>query len=86
MTVALPCEDAASIAPKLVAQAEVGPMRMLYDLAEVAEACGGTHMEVHLDYRQRGTESLLLPGLAPHQGPAICVKLPGLPQAAPSVD
>ena len=77
MTVALPCEDAAQISSKLKDQAELGPMRMLYDVAEVVEACGGSHMEVHLDCRHHKNESLLLPGLAPHQGPAICVKLPG---------
>ena len=85
MTVELPCEDAARLAGKLEAQAELGPLRMLYDAAEVVEACGGSHMEVHLDCRQHGTESLLLPGLAPHQGPAICVKLPGAQKAAASI-
>ena len=77
MTVSLPCESAARISKKLEAQAELGPMRMLYDIAEAVDACGGTHMEVHLDCRQHGTESLLLPGLAQFQGAAICVKLPG---------
>ena len=77
MTAVLPCEDAARIAGKLEAQAELGPMRMLYDIAEVIEACGGSHMEVHLDCRQHRNESLLLPGLGAHQGPAICIKLPG---------
>ena len=77
MTVELPCEDAARIASKLEAQAALGPLRILYDVAEVVEACGGTHVEVHLDCRQHKNESLLLLGLASHQGPAICVKLPG---------
>ena len=77
MTNVLPCEEAARIAGRLEAQAELGPMRMLYDIAEVIEACAGSHMEVHLDCRQHRNESLLLPGLAAHQGPAICVKLPG---------
>ncbi len=80
MTNVLPCEEAARIAGKLEAQAELGPMRMLYDIAEVIEACGGTHMEVHLDCRQHRNESLLLPGLAALQGPAICIKLPGAQQ------
>ena len=79
MTVTLPCEDAARIGSKLEAQADLGPMRMLYDIAEIVDACGGSHMEVHLDCRQHRNESLLLPSLAPFTGPALCVKLPGVP-------
>ena len=82
MTVTLPCEDASRLAGKLEAQAELGPMRMLYDISEIIEACGGSHMEVHLDCRKHRNESLLLPGLTQYQGPAICVKLPGESQAS----
>ena len=81
MTVTLPCEDAARIGSKLEAQADLGPVRMLYDIAEIVDACGGSHMEVHLDCRQHRNESLLLPSLAPFTGPALCVKLPGVPQS-----
>lgn len=51
----------------------------LQDIAEVADAAGAAGMEVFLDERQHGTQSLLQPGLAAMQGPALCVRIPGAP-------
>lgn len=82
MTVALPCEAAPAIGNVLAAQGDLSPTRMFHDVAEVADACGGTHLEVHLDCRQHRNESLLLPGLGAFQGPAICLKLPGVQKLA----
>ena len=53
-------------------------LQALNDLAEVADAGGCTSMEVVLDRRQHGTQSLLLPGLAAMQGAALCIRMPGL--------
>ena len=50
---------------------------VLQDIAEVADAAGGVAMEVFLDERAHGTQSLLQPGLAGMQGPALCVRIPG---------
>ena len=61
----------------------------LNDLAEVADAGGCAAMEVVLDRRVHGTQSLLLPGLAATQGAALCIRIPGLhalyPHATPLV-
>ena len=52
----------------------------LQDIAEVADAAGAAVMEVFLDERQHGAQSLLQPGLAAMQGPALCIRIPGAPQ------
>ncbi len=77
MTADLPCAPASMIAPLLSAAAE-DTVHALLDIAELADAMGAETMEVTLDYRQHGVESLLLPGLADFQGPAICITLPGV--------
>lgn len=76
MTADMPCAPASMLAPLLGAAAE-DMTHTLFDIAELADAVGCETMEVTLDYRQHGTESLLLPGLAEFQGPALCVMLPG---------
>lgn len=76
MTADLPCAPASMLAPLLAAAAE-DMTHTLFDIAELADAVRCETMEVTLDYRQHGTESLLLPGLAEFQGPALCVMLPG---------
>ena len=53
----------------------------LWDIAELADAAGAQSLEVVLDCRRHGEQSLLLPGLAPFQGPAVCVAIPGKLQA-----
>jgi len=59
-------------------------VQALNDLAEVADAGGCTSIEVVLDRRQHGTQSLLLPGLAAMQGAALCIRMPGLCAASTS--
>lgn len=49
----------------------------LWDVAELADAAGAESLEVVLDCRRHGEQSLLLPGLAPFQGPAVCIAIPG---------
>ena len=76
MTADLPCAPASVLAP-LLADAVEDMTHALFDIAELADAVRCETMEVTLDCRQHGTESLLLPGLAEFQGPALCVMLPG---------
>ncbi|BDA44284.1 probable Sacsin [Coccomyxa sp. Obi] len=77
MTADLPCAPASMLAPLLAAAAE-DMTHALFDIAELADAVGCETMEVTLDCRQHGTESLLLPGLAEFQGPALCIMLSGV--------
>jgi len=91
MTADLPCAPAAMLAPLLASAAEDGVSHALHDIAEVADAVGAETMEVTLDCRQHGGDSVLLPGLADFQGPAICITLPGMlccrdQCSAPSLD
>lgn len=72
----LPCPPAAAIAAALAAQHARG-LEALCDIAEVAEAAGAAALELWLDARQHPAQSMLLPGLAAFQGPAICVSIPG---------
>ena len=50
---------------------------VLHDIAEIADAAGATAVEVFCDERQHGRQSLLQPGLAAMQGPALCLRIPG---------
>ena len=49
----------------------------LNDIAEVADAGNKATLDVILDRRQHGTQSLLLPGLAAMQGAALFIRIPG---------
>lgn len=63
-----------------VAQEAEGPTAFaeaLWDLAVVADAAGAEALEVVLDLRQHAAQSLLQPGLAGFQGPALCIHVPG---------
>ncbi len=77
MTADLACMPASALAPMLGADWGAGPSHILADIAEAADAAGAGTLEITLDERQHGQESLLLPGLAGFQGPAICITLPG---------
>ena len=72
----LPCPPAASIATLLSGYQDVDCL--LWDLLEVADAAGATSVEVTLDARQHGRQSLLAPLLAPFQGPALMVRFGGV--------
>lgn len=78
MTADLPCAPASMLAPLLTSAAEDGVTHALHDIAELADAVGAETMEVTLDCRLHGRDSVLLPGLADFQGPAICITLPGM--------
>ena len=73
MTDRLPCPPAAGIASLLGGYQDADCL--LWDLLEVADAAGATSVEVTLDTRQHGKQSLLSPLLAPFQGPALMVRL-----------
>ena len=73
MTDRLPCPPAAGIS-SLLGGYQDGDY-LLWDLLEVADAAGATSVEVTLDVRQHGKQSLLSPLLAPFQGPALMVRL-----------
>ncbi len=74
----LPCPAASSLAAALASQRTRG-VEALFDIAEVAEAAGASRMDVWLDARRHPAQSLLQPGLAEFQGPAVCVSIPGAP-------
>ena len=52
-------------------------IQALNDIAEVADAAGMAMLEVVLDRRQHGTQSLLLPGLSAMQGAGLFIRIPG---------
>ena len=72
----LPCPAATSMADMLGAK-ERSPLGALWDIAEFADAAGAEELEITLDLRMHGRQSLLEAGLASLQGPAICFRLPG---------
>ena len=51
---------------------------VLFDLLEVADSCGARSLEVLLDLRSHGTQSLLQPSLGCFQGPAVTVRFDGV--------
>ncbi len=76
MTTPLPCPSAKYLAGLL--EGLQSPLSMLLgDVAEMADAAGCESLEVVLDQRQHGQQSLLHPGLAGQQGPALCFRLQG---------
>ena len=76
MTTPLPCPSAKTLADLL--EGQQFPLSMLLgDIVEMADAAGCESLEVVLDQRQHGQQSLLHPGLAGQQGPALCFKLQG---------
>lgn len=77
MTTPLPCPSAKYLAGLL--EGLQSPLSMLLgDVAEMADAAGCESLEVVLDQRQHGQQSLLHPGLAGQQGPALCFRLQGV--------
>ena len=77
MTVSLPCEGATRISKKLKAQAELGPMRMLYDIAEAVDACGGTPWRSTWTAGSTGLRACSCRGWLSSRGLLSAVKLPG---------
>lgn len=82
MTADLPCVPSSVLAPLLAKEKGGGAEHLLADIAELADAAGAETLEITLDERQHGQESLLLLGLAGFQGPAICISLPGAQNTA----
>jgi sacsin len=76
MTKDVPCPDASLLAQPQATAPEAAAAA-LWDLAGLADAAGADTLEVVLDARQHPTQSLLQPGLAVFQGPALCVNIPG---------
>eukprot|EP00803_Ostreobium_quekettii_P010692 evm.model.scf_230.1 EVM.evm.TU.scf_230.1 scf_230:55-29919(-) len=77
MTNKLPCASAQDLKQALLNHKDP-PIVAIYDLLEVADSCGATRVHVYVDERQFKTQSLLHPGLAPFQGPALCIQIEGL--------
>ena len=77
MTEDLPCPTASAIASALAREPEQ-PATALWDVAEAADAAGADMLEVTLDLQHHGLQSLLQPGLAAVQGPALCINIPGM--------
>lgn len=79
----LPCPPAAEIAGALSA-ASADIKHFLSDLLEVADCLGCTRVDVTLDTRTHGRQSLLQPNLAAFQGPALLVRLRSVDGRPPS--
>lgn len=70
------CPSAADVASTLASGA-LSAAEAIRDILEVAEAAGATSVDLVVDSRRHGTNSLLAPGLARAQGAALCVNIPG---------
>ncbi|GAX84471.1 hypothetical protein CEUSTIGMA_g11891.t1 [Chlamydomonas eustigma] len=77
MTLALPCPAPQQIRDRLLQESRPC-MSMLWELVELGDLLGAPRLHFVLDMRHHGTQSLLHPGLASHQGPALCVVMPGV--------
>ena len=75
---ACPSKDALQA---LLTKLPAGVEGLIYSVAEIAERGGGKRLEVFLDQRRHPAVSLLQPGLADSQGPALCFNIPGKPLA-----
>jgi sacsin len=78
----MPCERAPAVAAALAGEDAAAPC-VLWDIAEFADAVGAEALDITLDCRAHGQQSLLVPGLAGFQGPAICISIPGRPLLRP---
>ena len=76
LTDQLPCPSAAQVAAALADAGHEG--HLLLDLLAAADGLGARAAHFVLDERRHGTQSLLSPALAPFQGPALCLYLPGV--------
>ena len=72
----LPCPSAQTLRRLLPAYDDAA--YVLSDIAEIADATGASGVEVCLDMTEYPSRSLLLPQLAPFQGPAITARLVGV--------
>lgn len=76
MTLELQCPAAGTLAALLAENAD-NVCTLCGDIAEVADACGAPALDIILDCHQHPQQSLLAPGLAALQGPALCFAIPG---------
>jgi|LauGreSBDMM110SN_4_FD.fasta_scaffold152005_2 hypothetical protein len=51
-------------------------LSFLWGLLELADLLGSPRLHLFLDHRHHPAQSLLHAGLAPYQGPALCVVMP----------
>ena len=77
MTQQLSCPSAQHLAPLLQQQVPEATS-ILGDMAELADACAATTLDIVLDVQQHAQQSLLHAGLARTQGPSLCFSLPGV--------
>jgi hypothetical protein len=76
MTDRLACPPAAALATLLAGYDDASSL--LYDILDVADAVGASGVEFTLDERTHGRQSLLSPGLAACQGPALLARIEGV--------
>ena len=78
MTQELQCPAAGTLA-SLLAEQGGDVCSLVGDVAEVADACRARELDIIVDSHQHPQQSLLAPGLAPLQGPALCFNIHGAP-------
>jgi len=71
---ACPSKDALQA---LMAKLPTSVESLIYSVAEVADCGRAKRLEVFLDQRKHKAISILQPGLAGGQGPALCFNIPG---------